>query len=354
MHSRAKRDKFGDIKAALDRAWRVRGEANQAAKRARSMTGNPRPTTSAGARLKALREAAARRNRRWASLPGKVRALHEAIDRAERTTRTSNPRKATSTMAKKMKRNRLGRFVKRARGTLGRLVAGTPRKRRKKSRASRSRRRLQPTQGVTMSRALVANPRKRRKRASSRRRTSSGRFIAKRRTARNPRKRRHHGRHRRNPGMAGGFIKAAIGSLMPMGVGGIGGAVCGMADAKFMSDKPVVSALSKLVLGAAGAGLLRKRPALAFGWAGGVVGSFGYSMGVKAMGGLVAHSPATALKGIADMAADNPEMAALLEGLGDVGPDDGVGDVGDSDEYVAALSGADGDGDGVGELVDAD
>lgn len=160
--------------------------------------------------------------------------------------------------------------------------------------------------------------------------------------------------------MGGGFLKAAIGSLLPMGLGGIGGAVCGMADAKFMSDKPVISALSKVALGAAGAALLRKRPALAFGWAGGVMGSFGYSMGVKAAGGLVAHSPVAALKGIADMASDNPEMAALLEGLGDVGPDDGVGDVGtddgvgDSDEYVSALSGADGDGDGVGELVDAD
>jgi hypothetical protein len=265
-----------------------------------------------------------------------------------------NPRKAGSTMAKKMKRNRLGQWVKAVRRRVGGAIAGKHHRRKKSRRASKSRRRLQPTQGVTtMSRALVANPRKRRKRAS-RRRTSSGRFIAKRRTTRNPRKRRHHGRHRRNPGMAGGFIKAAIGSLLPMGMGGIGGAVCGMADAKLMSDKPVISALSKLALGAAGAALLRKRPALAFGWAGGVVGSFGYSMGVKAAGGLVAHSPTAALKGIADMAQDNPEMAALLEGLGDVGPDDGVGDVGDSDDYVAALSGADGDGDGVGELVDAD
>lgn len=200
-----------------------------------------------------------------------------------------------------------------------------------------------------MSRALVANPRKRRKRASSRRRTSSGRFVAKRHT-KNPRKRRHHGRRRRNPGTAGGFVQAAIGSLLPMGLGGLGGAVCGLADAKLMSDKPVLSALSKVALGAAGAALLRKRPALAFGWAGGVMGSFGYSMGVKAAGGLVAHSSAGALKGIADMASDNPEMAALLEGLGDIGPDDGVGD---SDDYVNALGDSD-ESDGVGELVDAE
>ena len=142
-----------------------------------------------------------------------------------------------------------------------------------------------------------------------------------------------------------------------MGLGGLGGAACGLVDAKFLSDKPVISALSKVALGAAGAAVLRRRPALAFGWAGGVMGSFGYSMGVKAAGGLVAHSPTGALKGIADMAQDNPEMAALLEGLT---PDDGVGDitddmgdVGDGDDYAAALAGSD-DGDGVGDIVEAD
>lgn len=153
--------------------------------------------------------------------------------------------------------------------------------------------------------------------------------------------------------MAGGFMKAAISSLLPMGLGGIGGAVCGMADAKFMSDKPVISALSKVALGAAGAALLRRRPALAFGWAGGVMGSFGYSMGVKAAGGLVAHSPKKALEGISDMAQENPEMAALLEGLT---PDDGIADaddIADAGDYVEALAGSD-DGDGVGDLVDND
>jgi hypothetical protein len=101
--------------------------------------------------------------------------------------------------------------------------------------------------------------------------------------------------------------------------------------------------------GALGAVLLRKRPALAYGWAGGVMGSFGYSMGVKAAGGLVAHSATGALKGIADMASDNPEMAALLEGLGDLEPslgdaDDGT--LGDND-YNASL----GDPDGMGDLI---
>lgn len=145
-------------------------------------------------------------------------------------------------------------------------------------------------------------------------------------------------------------------SIMPMGLGGIGGAIAGFADAKFMSDKPVVSALSKVAAGAVGAALLRKRPALAFGWAGGVIGSFGYSMGVKAAGGLVAHTPTAALKGIADMANSDPEMAALLEGLGDMGDvvndvsgADDMGDMGDGGSYEDALG--EDLGDDVSEIV---
>jgi hypothetical protein len=367
----------------------------------------------ARARVAKIRTAEARRQRRWKSLPGKVAALHTARARSSRIARAAlrtrkqdleaairrlertgvgtalssheqqrrttipagpraarlralqralerrirvNPRKARKM---KMKRNRLGRFVKAARRRIGRAISGETvrRRRKKKSRASKARRRRNPTQGASMSRALVANPRRKRRRA--RRAPTTTRRRRRRHVAvRNPRRRRRHhhhrGRHRRNPGMGGGFIKAAMGSLLPMGLGGLGGAVCGLADAKFMSDKPVVSALSKVALGALGAALLRKRPALASGWAGGVMGSFGYSMGVKAAGGLVAHSPTTALKGIADMAQDNPEMAALLEGLT---PDDGVGDItddmGDAGDYAEALQGSD-DGDGVGDIVEAD
>lgn len=206
-----------------------------------------------------------------------------------------------------------------------------------------------------MPRALVANPRKRRRKArrsGSARRSSTGRFLKRRRSrsvTSNPRRRR--ARRVRNPGtMARGFVKSAMSSLLPMGLGGIGGALSGFADAKFMADKPLISAISKVVLGAGGAALLRKRPALAFGFAGGVMGSFGYSMGVKAAGGLVATSPQAALKGIADMANDDPAMAALLEGLGELTTDDGVGDAGGED-YVDALADTDED---LAEFVEAD
>ena len=148
--------------------------------------------------------------------------------------------------------------------------------------------------------------------------------------------------------MSRGLVKSAMASLLPMGLGGIGGAISGFADAKFMADKPLVSAISKVVLGAGGAALLRRRPALAFGFAGGVMGSFGYSMGVKAAGGLVATSPQAALKGIADMANDDPEMAALLEGLGDL-TTDGAELADADDDYAAALGESE-----VADLVEAD
>lgn len=201
-----------------------------------------------------------------------------------------------------------------------------------------------------MPRALVANPSRRRKakRRRGARRSASGRFMKataprRRRRARrvsNPRRRRH---YRRNPGMPSGLIRSAMSSLLPMGLGGLGGAISGFADAKLMADKPIISAVSKVALGAVGAAFLRRRPALAFGFAGGVMGSFGYSMGVKAAGGLVATSPQAALKGIADMANDDPEMAALLEGLGELTPDNGVGDVEGAEDYASALADSDDD-----------
>lgn len=208
-----------------------------------------------------------------------------------------------------------------------------------------------------MPRALVANPKRRRaKRRRGARRSASGRFM---RTTTNPRRRRRARRarnprrrhYRRNPSSSG-FMRAAAASLLPMGLGGLGGALSGFADAKFMADKPLISALSKVALGAGGAALLRRRSALAFGWAGGVMGSFGYSMGVKAAGGLVATTPQAALKGIADMAQADPEMAALLEGLGELTDDSGVGALADAgDDYTNALGDENAD---LADLVEAE
>ncbi len=129
----------------------------------------------------------------------------------------------------------------------------------------------------------------------------------------------------------GGIVRVAKGTVMPMGFGLAAGGVAGFADTKFLSGKPIASVLTKLGLAVAGAALLgRRHPTWAMGWAGGMMGSTGYSFGVKMAGGLVATSPQSALKGIADMAAEDPDMAAQiagLAGLGDVVEDaNGLGD----------------------------
>ncbi|MEO7827207.1 MAG: hypothetical protein ABIR60_08710 [Allosphingosinicella sp.] len=158
--------------------------------------------------------------------------------------------------------------------------------------------------------------------------------------------------------MPGGFIKAAMSSVMPMGLGGLGGVLTAVIDAKLLATKPMISGLSKVAIGALGAAMLRKRPALAYGFAGGVLGSLGYSLGLKVAGGLVAPNGKAALKGIADLASEDPEMAALLEGVGDLVPDDNMGDENDgmgdaTDDYAAALGDSDDDGNDMGDLVDA-
>jgi len=114
-------------------------------------------------------------------------------------------------------------------------------------------------------------------------------------------------------------------TAMPMAMGGIAGLGAGYMDAKFLGSRPTVSVLAKLGLGFLGAALLgRKRPLWAAGFAGGMVGSTGYHAGVRFGGGMVGLSPQGALKGIADMAADDPEMANMIAGLADVVDDNGA------------------------------
>ncbi|HEU0081839.1 MAG TPA: hypothetical protein VFQ87_03130 [Bradyrhizobium sp.] len=168
----------------------------------------------------------------------------------------------------------------------------------------------------------------------------------------NPRRKKHHHRGRRvkNPSFRGvlGPIKA---SIAPMMLGGLSGLGAGYMDAKLLGDKPTISILAKIGLAIIGAGFIgRRHPMAAAGWAGGLVGSTGYKFGAKWGGGMVALSPSSALKGIADMAAENPEMAATIAGLGDVVDANG-GELGDgSDEYNDAL----GDDEDMSDLVEAE
>lgn len=191
--------------------------------------------------------------------------------------------------------------------------------------------------GILMPTAVVVNPRRRR-----RHRRNPGRSA----TVIN---RRHRRRRRRNPahnprGLSIrnplGMISNAVPSLLG---GGVGGAIAGFLDTKFLSDKPMLSVLSKLGIGITGAFVLRKRPALGAGFAGGMMGALGYSAAIKLGGGLVAGHKIAALQGLADMAADDPELAALitdgsLQGLVE-GGDPGLADpdLADAAEYATSL-----------------
>lgn len=191
--------------------------------------------------------------------------------------------------------------------------------------------RLNPRTGeIIMSKARVANPRRRRR--NSRRATSTV-TVANRRRRRNPRAKRRNPRamRLRNP-LGGGVMKAVKSSAVPMGMGMLGGATVGFIDAKFLAKSPTATIASKFLLGIAGALVLRKKPLLAMGWAGGCLGTFGYTFGIKMGGGIVARDASGALAGIAEMADENPEMAAMLAGMGDV-----VDDMGDASEYAEAL-----------------
>jgi hypothetical protein len=258
-------------------------------------------------------------------------------------------------------RNRFGRFMRRIKGALSK---SKPRRRKKKSSTSSARRSsahapaaalvLVPRTTINpggryMSTALTANPRRRRRKRSNPASTNPRR---RRRKARNPRH-AHHRRRRtaRNP-LGGGFLKSMGAAVLPVGLGAAGGAVAGFLDTQFFDGKPTLSGVTKVGLALVGAAAMRKHPRVAISWASSLASSFGYSVGVKLGGGIVAHSPKGALKGIAEMSQDSPEMAALLEGVeDDVGDaDDGVGDlvedqVGDAvDEYNEAL----------GDIVEAD
>lgn len=118
-----------------------------------------------------------------------------------------------------------------------------------------------------------------------------------------------------------------------MGAGAIGGAITGFIDTKLLAEKHVVSVLSKAALGILGAMLLRRKPAIAMGFAGGCFGTLGYAFGVKLGGGLVAKSAVAAAVGLGELADSDPQVAAMLAGLADVVPDgmgDAAGDYSDS------------------------
>ncbi len=239
----------------------------------------------------------------------------------------------------KLARNRKGQFLPRARNA----AVANPKKRRRKAK-----RRAAP--------ARAKARRRRPTKAAARRKhparryplhivDASGRAVGGFRKP-NPRRRRR----RRNPSF-GGIMTTVKSAAMPMVMGGVAGLGAGYVDAKFLGSRPTVSVLAKLGMGFLGAAILgRKKPLWAAGFAGGMLGSTGYHAGVRFGGGMVGLSPAGALKGIADMAADDPEMANMIAGLSDVVDDSGA--LGDdaAANYNAILE----DADDMADVVDVD
>ncbi len=237
---------------------------------------------------------------------------------ARRRRQTKKKRKQMAKLA----RNRKGQFLPRARRN---AAVANPRLRKK------SKRRAAPARAKARRRKASHH----RKHTTKRRRPSVAMIVR----ATNPRRRRR----RRNPSF-GGVVATLKSSAMPMVIGGVAGLGAGYMDAKLLGSRPTVSVLAKVGLALLGAAALGgKRPLWAAGWAGGMIGSTGYHAGVRFGGGMVGLSPAGALHGIADMAANDQEMANMIAGLADVVDDNGGGALGDdaAANYNAILEEAD-------------
>jgi hypothetical protein len=266
------------------------------------------------------------------------RGLSEAIMRRTRLARGPSRRAATKTHALEVARTRRHQ-VARYRGLLGAPATNPPKKRKRhmphlaRNRKGQFLKRGAGHRRRRHSTVAVANPRRRRRHHA--------------------RPVRHHRRRRVSNPMGGGLLRTVKASAMPMALGGLAGATAGFVDAKFLGDKATISILFKLGAALAGAALIGKRhPLAAAGWSGGLIGATGYYAGVKLGGGLVALNKRAALAGLADMAADDPDLAAQIAGLGD---DEALGDVVDDGglgdaaaDYEAALA----DDETISDVVD--
>lgn len=194
----------------------------------------------------------------------------------------------------------------------------------RKKHARRPRR--NPGGAATMPYALVVNPepkmsKKRKSRSKKRRHTSKRRGHARKRrnvVVMNPRR----GRRRRrnalvlNPGGVGNVIGSVAKTAIPA-IGG--GFLANFVDGKFLGSKSsIVRILGKVGLAAA-VGVVGKRvaPQGAAAAMAGVLGTIGGDLGARAAGGLPAIPAQQATKaGLAAMAAEDDNVAALLEGMG--------------------------------------
>lgn len=128
----------------------------------------------------------------------------------------------------------------------------------------------------------------------------------------NPSGRRRHRRirRRRNPGF-GGLLRMAF---VPYATGLATAAASAMLDSG-LAQWPIVTHLVK-VTGAVGIAAFfgRKHPLVASAAIGALGASQGYPLVTKLAGGMFAHTPAQAVKGLGEMSDSYPEMGALLQG----------------------------------------
>lgn len=133
------------------------------------------------------------------------------------------------------------------------------------------------------------------------------------------------------------FVPYAAGFLASMGAAVLDSA---------MSAYPAVRQLAKVGGAVAIAVFGRRYPEASAAAIGAIAGSQGYTLGTKLAGGMIAHTPAEAVKGLGEMQQTYPELGALLNGgvgaliSGLGGPDD-VDAV--ARNYAAALDNMSGD-----------
>lgn len=265
----------GAKKAAFLRRM-ARGRAK--AKRGTTPRRRARRVTTSGVRRMRFR----RRNPLQALIanPSWVPAIYGGDSAARKVRRRrKKARKGTSNMAKKRRRagkRRARRAAPRRRRVYRRRPVTRRRRRRGARAAGRRVRRLQ--RGV-----IYVNGRGRRR----------GRRV----------------RRRRNPGF-GGIIRRAF---VPYAAGMLTAGVAAMLDTG-LAKYPVGRQLAKVGAVVAIAYFGRRHPNASAAAIGALGASQGYPLVTKLAGGLVARTPAEAVKGMGEMAETYPEMGALLAG----------------------------------------
>lgn len=125
----------------------------------------------------------------------------------------------------------------------------------------------------------------------------------------NPRRRRSRRARRRNPGF-GGLLKR---TFVPYAAGFVASMGTAVLDAS-LANYPMARRLVKVGGAVAIAAFGRRYPVASTAAIAVLGGAEGYALGTKLAGGMIAHTPAEAVKGLGEMTQTYPELGALLNG----------------------------------------